>query len=130
MDSLNADKKASETEKKKYEAYVEQAKQRVQLLNTYINTQKQELAITNKIDEEEVKIAQDRKKRNKERVDNNKKLYEELRKFDAQLSVDLKQNKDKELEQVKKAEADRIVQLKKFREEGVITEKQYQERLT
>lgn len=130
LDSLNADKKASETEKKKYEAYVEQAKQRVQLLNTYINTQKQELAITNKIDEEEVKIAQDRKKRNKERVDNNKKLYEELRKFDAQLSVDLKQNKDKELEQVKKAEADRIVQLKKFREEGVITEKQYQERLT
>lgn len=103
---------------------IARAKQRVAMIQMYIQAQKDEIAITDRINQEEVKLHNDRRKRNEDA----KKLREQYEAFITQLTIDENKNKQKELLQNEKAEKDRLKQLKEFRKEGAINQEEYERR--
>lgn len=119
LEANDADKKDIEKQKQR----IEQAKQRVTLLNTYIASQKEEININDKVNSNDTKVTA-------EKVQRRKKANEDLAKFDEQLLIDGKKNKDKELAQIDKSEKEKLKQLKEMRKQGEVTEKGYQERVT
>lgn len=103
---------------------VARAKQRVAMLQMYIQSQKEEISMNDKINQEEVKLHNDRRKRNNDA----KKLREQYEAFITQLSIDETKNKEKELLQNQKAEKDRLKQLKEYQKQGAITKEEYEKR--
>ena len=113
---------ASEKDITKQKAKVEQYKQLQTIIQSYITLQNKEVEINNDIRDREKSVIN-------ERIANRKKLKEDLEKFDAQLLVDSKKNQEKELASVTKSENEKKKELEKFRKEGIISKKDYEERL-
>ena len=101
---------------------VARAKERVEMINLYIKSQKEEIAITDKINQTEIKLLGDRRKRAEE----TKKLRQEYEKFVASLDIEGSKDKDKELLQNKQAEEEKLRQLEEYYKKGVISKEKYE----
>ena len=101
---------------------VARAKERVEMINLYIKSQKEEIGITDKINQAEIKLLGDRRKRAEE----TKKLRQEYEKFVASLDIEGSKDKDKELLQNKQAEEEKLRQLEEFYKKGVISKEKYE----
>ena len=92
------------------------------MINLYIKSQKEEIGITDKINQAEIKLLGDRRKRAEE----TKKLRQEYEKFVASLDIEGSKDKDKELLQNKQAEEEKLRQLEEFYKKGVISKEKYE----
>ena len=121
LEANDGSKKDIEIQKQR----IEQAKQRVTLLNTYIGTQKEELSINDKVRSDENKLAEDRAKNAKKAAEDRKKLTEEYKKFANQINVESKKGLDKELAQLKIAEEEKLAKLEEYHKKKIISEEEY-----
>lgn len=121
LEANNGSKKDIKIQKQR----IEQAKQRVTLLNTYIGTQKEELSINDKVRSDENKLAEDRAKNAKKAAEDRKKLTEEYKKFANQINVESKKGLDKELAQLKIAEEEKLAKLEEYHKKKIISEEEY-----
>jgi len=92
------------------------------MINLYIKSQKEEIGITDKINQAEIKLLGDRRKRAEE----TKKLRQEYEKLVASLDIEGSKDKDKELLQNKQAEEEKLRQLEEFYKKGVISKEKYE----
>lgn len=124
LENLEANGSKKDIEKQKQR--LEQAKQRVTLLETYIGTQKQEIAINDKVNTAEVRLEGERKKRDKKAVEDKKKLVEEYKKFTNQIVINTKTGLQKELAEHQVAEQEKLAKLEEFHKKKIISETEYQ----
>ena len=124
LENLEANGSKKDIEKQKQR--LEQAKQRVTLLETYIGTQKQEIAINDKVNTAEVRLEGERKKRDKKAVEDKKKLVEEYKKFSNQIVINTKTGLQKELAEHQVAEQEKLAKLEEFHKKKIISETEYQ----
>lgn len=95
----------------------------IEQLEKWLDLENSELDILDDINDMDNKVSNDR-------IANRRKLNEELKKWDDQLLVESKQDKDKELAQVDVNEQDKLKMLKKYYDEGLISKQTYERKQT
>ena len=112
----------------------EELKKELGFMDQFISLNKEEDALNKKVRDAENKSynerAQNAKKAADKRREELKKLKEDYVRFNNQLLIDTKTEKDKELETINQAEAEKLKKLKEYQEKGVISTAQYNEQRT